>query len=166
VNLVICDSNGYVITSVAWKTNTHTYIYTHTHTHIHKEPKTEFDCSLWLRIPDKPVCMSHYTFILHYPAIHPPFFLSSILLIMYGGRYNLRIYTLDSFLQFPFTFSHKILSPDQNCSQTQFTAFPQCHRPSVTSTVMKILYKHTHTRFYFNSHVIRGQEGEEKFMKL
>jgi len=32
VNLVICDSNGYVITSVAWKTNTHTYIYTRRNT--------------------------------------------------------------------------------------------------------------------------------------
>ena len=73
------------------------------------------------------------------------FHLSSIILIIYGGRYNLGSYTLCSFLQYLITFGHKILQTDQHCSQIQSTVFPQCHRPSFTPTVMKILCKHTHS---------------------
>jgi len=36
------------------------------------------------------------------------FFLSSIILIISGGRYNLWSYTLCSFLQYPITFGHKV----------------------------------------------------------
>jgi len=73
-----------------------------------------------------------------------PSFLSSIILITSGGRYNLWRYTLRTFLQHPITFDHKSLRTDQLSSQTQSTVFPQCHRPSVTPTAIKILHKHTH----------------------
>ena len=55
---------------------------------------------------------------------------------------------------------------DQQCSQTQSTVCSQCHRKSFTTTFMKILGKHTHTRLYFYCHVIRKYEGEQNFMKL
>ena len=112
--------------------------------HIYIEaPKIGVNRSLWLRISDKPVHMSHVIFILHDQATHIPSFFS-LTLITGGGRCNLWNYTLFSFLQFPIIFSHKILRPDQHCCQTQSTVFPQCHRPSVTPTVMQILCKHTH----------------------
>jgi len=57
--------------------------------------------------------------------------------------YNFWIYTLCSFLQFPINVSHRNLRPDQHCCQTQSTDFPQCHRPSVTPTVMIIQGRHT-----------------------
>jgi len=56
--------------------------------------------------------------------------------------YNFWIYTLCSFLQFPINVSHRNLRPDQHCCQTQPKDFPQCHRPSVTPTVMILLGKH------------------------
>ena len=71
-------------------------------------------------------------------------FLSSIILIISGGRYNLWRYTLCTFLKYPITFNHKSLQTDQLCSQVQSTVFPQCHRPSVTPTAIKILRNHTH----------------------
>jgi len=70
-------------------------------------------------------------------------FFSSLILIISGGRYNLWSYTLCSFLQFSITFSHNSLWTDQHCCQTQSTAYPQCHRPTVTPTAIKILNKHT-----------------------
>jgi len=72
-----------------------------------------------------------------------PSFLSSIIVITSSGRYNLRSYKLCSFLQYPITFNHKILWTDQLCSQT-LSVFPQCHRPNVTDTTIKILRKQTH----------------------
>jgi len=78
-----------------------------------------------ITISDNPAHMPHITCTLHDPAIH----LSSLIPIS-GGRYNLWSYTLCNFLQFPITFSHRSLQTDQDCSQTQFTLFPQCHRPS------------------------------------
>jgi len=84
------------------------------------------------------VCLMHST-----SHSQSPSFLSSILLIISGGRYNLWRYTLRTFLQY-ITFNHKSLQTDQLCSQTQPTVFPQCYRPSVTPTAIKILRKHTH----------------------
>jgi hypothetical protein len=52
-----------------------------------------------------------------------------------------------SFIQFsPVSYYLQPYSPqtDQNCSQTQSTIFPQCHRPSVTPTTITMLCKHTH----------------------
>ena len=111
--------------------------------------------------------MYHVTFILHDQAIHPSSF-HSIILIISGGRSNLWSYTLCSFLQFPITFSHKSPTTDQyqHCSQTQSTVYPQCHRPTVTPTSIKILHKQTHTCLYFNSHIFRKQDGEQNIMKL
>jgi hypothetical protein len=64
--------------------------------------------------------------------------------VLSDGSYNLWSYTLCCFLQYPITFSHKSLRPDQHHFQTQTSAFPQCHRSSVTPTFMKIIQKHTH----------------------
>jgi len=36
------------------------------------------------------------------------------------------------------------LTPDQHHCHNRYTVFPQCHRPNVTLTVMKILHKYTH----------------------
>ena len=83
--------------------------------------------------------MSHVTRIMTKPLK----FLLSFLILIFGNRYNLGSNTLCSFLQFPNNFSHKSLRPDQHCCQTQTTIFPQCHKPSVTPTVMIILCKHT-----------------------
>jgi len=69
---------------------------------------------------------------------HSPSFLSSLILIIPGGRYNLWSYTLCSFLQFAITFSHNSLRNDQYCSQTQSTILPQCQRPSVVPSNIKI----------------------------
>ena len=74
---------------------------------------------------------------------HSPSFLSSLILIISGGRCNLWSYSLCSFLQFPITHKHKSLRTDQHCSQTQSMAFPLCHRPNVTPTIIQILNKHT-----------------------
>ena len=103
--------------------------------------------------------MCYVTFILHDQAIH----LSSIILIISGGRYNLWSYTLCRFLQYPITFSPNSLWTDQHCCQTQSTVFPECHRPKVTPTFMKIPHKHMHICLYLNSSVFRKQEGEQKF---
>ena len=73
---------------------------------------------------------------------HSPSFLSSLILIISGGRYNLCCYISCSFLQFPITLSHKTVRTDQHCSQTQSTVFPQCHRPSVPPTTIKTQCKH------------------------
>ena len=94
-------------------------------------------------------------------------FFPSIILIISAGRHYLWSNTLCSFPHIPITFNHKSLRTDQHCSQIQSTVFPQCHRPSVTPTFMKIPDKHTHTHtqtcLYFNSPVFRKQEGEQKF---
>jgi hypothetical protein len=66
--------------------------------------------------------------------------------------------SLCSFLQFPITLSHNSLRDDQQCSQTQSTAFPQCHRPSVTPTTTKILCEHTQV---YNS-IASFQKAERK----
>jgi hypothetical protein len=91
--------------------------------------------------------------ILHDTANHLPSFLSSIILITSGGRYNLWRYTLCTFLQYPITFNHKSLRTDQFCSQTQSTAFA----PSVTPTGIKILRKQTHVYTSIASFVKAGR---------
>ena len=98
---------------------------------------------------------------------HSTSFLTPIILIISGGRYNLCSYTLCSFIQFPITFSHKSPTTDQHhhCPQTQSTVFLQCHRPSVTLTSITIIHKHTHS-LHFNSHVFRKQEGQQNILKL
>jgi hypothetical protein len=80
-----------------------------------------------------------------------PSFLSSIILIISGGRHNLWSYKSCIFLQFPITFNHKILRTDQLCSPTHSTVFPECHNPSVTFTFMEILHKHTYTHVYIST---------------
>ena len=52
---------------------------------------------------------------------HSNAFLSSVILIISGGRYNLWSHTLWSSIQFLIIFSHKILTNHQHhhCSQTQ-----------------------------------------------
>ena len=123
-------------------------------------PKSKADWSLWLRISANPVhvsCHIHST----WPS-HSISFLSSIILIISSGKYNLWSYTLCSFIQFPVTFSHKSLRTDQHCAQS--TVYSQCHRPSVTPTSIKILHKHT--RLYFNQHAFRKQEGEQNILRL
>ena len=97
--------------------------------------KSRVDWSLWLSIYYSPIthvsCHIHSTL-----TSHSPLFLSSIILIKSGGRYNLWSYILFKFIQFPITFSYKILRSDQHqhYSQTQFRVFLQCHRPSITPT--------------------------------
>ena len=71
-------------------------------------------------------------------------FLSSLILIVSGGRYNLWSHTLCSFLQLPITFSHKSTQTDQHFSQTPSTVFPLCHRTRVTLTAIKIPCKQTY----------------------
>jgi hypothetical protein len=100
------------------------------------------DCSLSLRISHNPVCRSHVTFILH-DLWHSNSILSSSILKISGGRYNLWSYKSCSFQQFPITFSQKNLTTDQHCSQTQSTVFPQCH------THIKKYYVNTHACFTF-----------------
>jgi len=72
-------------------------------------------------------------------------------------QFNLRRYTLHTFLQYHITFNHKSLQTDQLCSQTQSTVFPQCHRPSVTPTTIKILRKQTHVYTSIASFVKAGR---------
>ena len=91
-------------------------------------------------------------------------FLSSLILIVSGDRYNLWSYTLCSFLQFPITFSHKSIQTDQHCSQTQSTAFPQCHRTRVTPTAIKLLCKHTYAYTAINS--FWKEDGVQNITKL
>ena len=86
-----------------------------------------------------------------------PSFLSSVILIISGGRYNLWRYMLRTFLQYPITFNHKILRTDQLCSQTHSTIFSQCHRPSVTPTTIEILRKQTHIYTSIASFVKAGR---------
>jgi hypothetical protein len=69
-----------------------------------------------------------------------------ILWLNWRKLYFVQLHKLYSFLN----FSHKILRTEKHCSQTQSTVFPQCHRSSVTPTVMKIIHKHIHTCKYFN----------------
>jgi len=92
----------------------------------------------------------------HYTTSHSPSYISSIILIISDGRYNLWCYTLYSYLQFPITFSHKSIRTDQHCSQTQSTVFSQCHKPSVTPTAIKLLSKHTN----FYTSITSSQKGE------
>jgi len=72
-------------------------------------------------------------------------------------QYNLWRYKLHTFLKYPITFNHKILRTDQLCSQIQSTVFPQCHRPSVTPTTIKILHKHTYVYTSIASFVKAGR---------
>ena len=101
-------------------------------------------------------------------TFHSSSFFYSINRIISGGRYNLCSYTIHSFLQVPITFSHKSLSTDQHCSQTQSTVYSQCHGPSVTPTFMKILWKHKHIHNVYISdrHIFSMQEGEQNIMQL
>ena len=46
-------------------------------------------------------------------------------------------------MQFSINFSNKNVRPYQHCFQTQYTDFPQCHRPSITLTFMIIQSIHT-----------------------
>jgi hypothetical protein len=72
-------------------------------------------------------------------------------------QYNLWRYTLLNFLQYPITFNRKSLRTDQLCSQIQSTVFPQCHRPSVTPTTIKILRKQIHVYTSIASFVKAGR---------
>ena len=83
-------------------------------------------------------CPTHST----WPS-HSLYFLPSLMPIISGGRCNLWCYTSCSFLQFPIPLSHNSLRIDQHCSQTQSSAFHQCHTTSVTPTTIKILCKYT-----------------------
>jgi hypothetical protein len=106
-------------------------------------------------------CFTSHSFYMTKPFTS---FLSPIILIISGGRYNLWSYTLYSFIQFLVTCSHKILWTDQHqhCSQTQSTVFLQFHRPSVTPTFMKVLYKHTHTHIYISTVMFSEPRKESK----
>jgi len=98
----------------------------------------------------------------HIPSIWPTqslFFLSTIILIISSGRYNLSC----GFLHYSTTFGHKILRTAQHCSQTQSTVFPQCHIESVTPTVMKILCKHTHV--YISIGMLSESRKESKTLQ-
>ena len=64
---------------------------------------------------------------------------------------------------YPITFSPNSLRTDQHCCQTQSTVFPECHRPKVTPTFMKIPHKLMHICLYLNSSVFRKEEGQQKF---
>jgi len=97
-------------------------------------------------------CHMHSTWHSQSPSL-----LSSIILIISGSRYNLWRYTLRTFLQYPITFNHKNLRTDQLCSQTQSAVFPQCHRPSVTPTNIKILHKYTYVYTPIASFVKAGK---------
>jgi len=101
------------------------------------------------------VCLTHSTWHSQSPS-----FLSSIILIISGGRYNLWRYMLCTFLQYPITFNHKSPQTDQLCSQTQSTVFPQCHRPSVTPKAIKILRKQTHVYTSIASFVKAGRTAK------
>ena len=98
------------------------------------------------------VCLTYSTW-----HSQSPYFLSSIILIISGGRYNLWRHKLRTFLQYPITFNHKSLPTDQLCSQTQSTVFPQCQRPSVTTTAIKIIRKQTHVYTSIVSFVKAGR---------
>jgi len=127
VNLVICDSTGYVIVSVAWCT----------YRSLKVEMIAHYDWGFLITLY---ACLIPHSFYMTRPLKSH---LSSIILIICGGRYNLWSYTLCSFLQLPIIFSHTSLRTDQHCSQTQSAVYSQCHRTIVTPTVMKIIHKHT-----------------------
>ena len=91
-------------------------------------------------------------------------FLSSLILIVSGGRYNLWSHTLCSFLQLPITFSQKSLETDQHFSHTQSTVFPLCHRTTVTPTAIKIPCKQTYV--YTAWICFWKEEGVQNIMKL
>jgi hypothetical protein len=92
---------------------------------------------------------------------HSHSFHSSLVLTISDGRYNLWSYTLCCFLQFPIIFSHKILQTNQHCSHTQSTVFPQCHRPSVTPTGIKIPHKHKHVYTSIPSFLKAGRRARQ-----
>jgi hypothetical protein len=84
-------------------------------------------------ISDNPVHMSHVTFIL-------PFFRNSNNIwwqVQYMKLYIMQFSPISYYFQ---AYSLRT----EHLSKTQ-SVFPQCHRPSVTPTGMKILWKHTHT---------------------
>jgi len=147
VNLVIFDSNGFVIVSVAG--------------HICRTLKAEVIVHYdWGFLITLYACLMWHALYMTQPFT----LLSSLILIVSGGRYNLCSHTLCSFLQFPITFSHKSLQTDQHFSQTQSTAFPQCHRTRVTPTAIKIPCKYT----YVCTAIISfwKEEGEQNITKL
>ena len=124
-------------------------------------PKDRVHCSLWLRISDNPVCTSHVTHKhTHIWTNDSPSCVPSIILMIYGGRYNSWSYSLCSFLQFPITFSPKSLGIYQRCCQTQCTVFLQWHKPSVTPTAIKILHKHTHVYTIITSFLKAGRKAK------
>jgi len=130
VNLIICDSNGSGIVSVAW----------YTYRHIKAELIVHYD--QWFLITLY-ACHKHST----WPS-QSLSFTSPIILIIFSSRYHLWSYISCRFLHYPITFGHKILRIDQHCSQTQSTVFAQCHSQIVTSTAIKILCKHTHMSIF------------------
>ena len=125
MNWVIHNSNGYVIVCVAW----------HTHSPLKMDQIVHY--GLWF-LTKLYACLKSHSFYMTQPFT----FLPSIFLITTVGWYNLWSYTSCSFLQYPTTFSHKILRTDQLCSPAHSTVFPECHNPSVTPTFMKILHTH------------------------
>jgi hypothetical protein len=106
VNLIICDSNRYVIVSVALCT----------YRPLAPELIVQYDYGFLITVY---TCRSSYSF-----------FLSSTILIKSGGRYNLWSYTLCSFLHYPITFGHKILRTAQHSPQPGHIYFmvlyPRC----------------------------------------
>jgi len=127
VNLIICDSNGNDIVSVAW----------YTYGHIKAELIVHYDQWFLITLYACPLSQALY-------MIQPNTFLHLSNNSNNTQWYNLWSYTLCSFLQYPITFRHKRLWTNQHCSQTQSTAFPQCHSQIVTPTAIKILCKHTY----------------------
>ena len=91
---------------------------------------------LFIMIRDFYLLCTHVSNVNHstWPC-HSPF-ISSIILIISSGRYNLWSYISSSFLQYPITFSHKTLSTEQHCSQSQSTLYSQSHRPSGRPTFL------------------------------
>jgi len=126
MNLIICDSNGNVIMSVAW----------YTYRHIKAELIVHYDQRFLITLY---TCHMHSTW-----PNQSLSFTSPIILIIFSSRYHLWSYISLRFLHYPITFVHKTLRIDQHCSQTQSTVFIQCHSQIVTPTAIIILCKHTH----------------------
>jgi hypothetical protein len=130
VNLVICDSTGYVnsVCNLVYLLATNSRV----------------DCSLSWRISYNPVCTSHdVTFIPQDQATQIPSLLPIILKIS-GGRYNLWSYISCSFLQFPITFNQKK-------SEDWSALFPN---PVYSLSSVSQTKCHTHKRkYYINTHV-------------
>jgi hypothetical protein len=123
--------------------------------------KSRADCSLWLSISDNLyTCLMAHSFYMTKQFNFLPFFHTSNNIWWQAQFIKLYI------MQFPITFSHKSLRTEkyQHCTQTQFTVYSQCHRPSVTPTSIKTLHKHTH--LYFNKHASRKQEEKQTILKL